>query len=564
VRISKLEIIENPKIKNIVLDFKVDDNIQDTIILAGNNGCGKTAILEDIFYAISQTSNIRNNEKIICTIQLNDDEIELIKMNINNNEKVKKRNNELLSILEKFREYEYILDFDGEEGTYDRYKFFVYENGNKIMLDSYTLLHYGNLEEIMSAFFSTANINYNFNLLNTITTIDLDSNRRNIITSPEIGTDIKQTFIDIYNLDAQDFQKWASENVGKIIEEEKMFTRIKRFSNAFSYMFDNIKFDRIINKDGHKDVIFKNNKGEEIKIDDLSTGEKQIIIRGGYVLKYQKSIQTNFILIDEPELSLHPEWQKKILQFYKKLFTNDAGKQTAQIFVATHSPFIIHNSARYNDKVIVLNKDSFDNITVLDEPFFYSCDNNQIVEKAFNINMWNNKKSILFTEGETDEKYIKAAIKIFFNNKVNFKVEWIGKYNQNGNPINTGSTGLNNLIKVLEANPQLLNNKVGFLFDCDTNKENKNEDNYFIYSFKNIQNNIIKKGIENQLIFPKDFCLDTFIDKSTKIDDYGVESVIATLNKNRLCDYICTIENNKEILINLKNAISEFVELFNK
>ena len=49
MRISKLEIIENPKIKNIVLDFKVDDNIQDTIILAGNNGCGKTAILEDIF-----------------------------------------------------------------------------------------------------------------------------------------------------------------------------------------------------------------------------------------------------------------------------------------------------------------------------------------------------------------------------------------------------------------------------------------------------------------------------------------------------------------------------------
>ena len=119
----------------------------------------------------------------------------------------------------------------------------------------------------------------------------------------------------------------ASENIGNKIDESKMFVRINRFSNAFSYMFSNLKFDRIINSNDHKDVLFRNNKGDEIRIDDLSTGEKQIVIRGGYILKYQKSIQSNFILIDEPELSLHPEWQKKILQFYKRLFTDENGSQ---------------------------------------------------------------------------------------------------------------------------------------------------------------------------------------------------------------------------------------------
>ena len=106
-------------------------------------------------------------------------------------------------------------------------------------------------------------------------------------------------------------------------------------------MFTDLKFEGITNSNGFKDVLFKNKKNDEIRIDDLSTGEKQIVIRGGYMLKYQKFIKSNFILIDEPELSLHPEWQKKILQFYKKLFTDENGKQTAQIFVATHSPFII-------------------------------------------------------------------------------------------------------------------------------------------------------------------------------------------------------------------------------
>lgn len=41
------------------------------------------------------------------------------------------------------------------------------------------------------------------------------------------------------------------------------------------------------------------------------------------------------MLLDEPELHLHPAWQRKILPAAQMLFPN------AQIFVATHSPFVI-------------------------------------------------------------------------------------------------------------------------------------------------------------------------------------------------------------------------------
>ncbi len=40
-------------------------------------------------------------------------------------------------------------------------------------------------------------------------------------------------------------------------------------------------------------------------------------------------------LLDEPESHLHPAWQRKILPAFQRLFPN------AQIFVATHSPFVI-------------------------------------------------------------------------------------------------------------------------------------------------------------------------------------------------------------------------------
>ena len=566
MRIKSLELVNDPKIKNLKLDFTVDNAVQDTIIFAGNNGCGKTTILDNI-YSLINHNIVSNSEResglIKSIIILNAEEIKIIKNNILNSDRKGANENNCLSLLEKTNEFEYIIDFSGERGTYGRYKFFAITDSGKREIDSYSIMHRGKLEKLMSTFYSTANINYNLNPVNSITTIDLDLDKNNIKTENNIGTDVKQTFVDIYNLDAQDFQKWASENIGNKIDESKMFVRINRFSNAFSYMFSNLKFDRIINSNDHKDVLFRNNKGDEIRIDDLSTGEKQIVIRGGYMLKYQKSIQSDFILIDEPELSLHPEWQKKILQFYKRLFTDENGNQTAQIFVATHSPFIVHNFSRYNDKVVVLNKDENDNVSVLKKPTYYSYDNNVTVEKAFNIKNFSSSKNILFTEGETDKKYLDKAIELYFKGKVNFEVNWIGNYNQNGGAINTGCTGLNNLLKVLEANPNLFNNKIGLLYDCDTNKKAEKNELYFIYTLSSNDKNVYKIGIENQLILPKSFDYNNFIAKKVKIDDYGVESTISSLDKTKLCDYICSSNDVENTLINLKKIIEDINSLFN-
>lgn len=64
-------------------------------------------------------------------------------------------------------------------------------------------------------------------------------------------------------------------------------------------------------------------------------------------------------MIDEPELSMHPLWQKKILQYYKNLFTDDDSNQIVQLFFASHSEAVISEALQDIDdtKVIVLKRD---------------------------------------------------------------------------------------------------------------------------------------------------------------------------------------------------------------
>ena len=562
MKIKKINIRDNEKIGSLELDFTKNGVVQDTIIFAGNNGCGKTTILEEIMLLAEsgRASHLERNTGYICArIILTDEELERIKENIKNAKHGK------INEIEKIKsEIELFIDFTGEKGTYGRLKVYSISDGKKEELDSYNILHDGKLESIISTFYSAANIDYTFNDIGSITTIDIDVTDINSIkSSKDTGNQIKQTFIDIFNLDAQDFLEWANKNKGTTIDENMMYLRLKRFKNAFSYIMDDLEFDQIINTPEKKQVMFKRN-GKSINIDDLSTGEKQIIIRGGFLLRFLKVLNGSFILIDEPELSLHPDWQNRILQFYKKLFTNEKGEQVSQIFVATHSPFIINNSSRYNDKVIVLqrNQDTGD-IEVVDNPTYYDCNNSVYIHEAFDLSEFDNDSNVLFTEGETDAKYLRKAIEIFFDNKINFKVEWIGTKDKNGNITNTGCTGLNNLLKVIEANENLFSQKIGLLYDNDTNKPIINRKQYFTYTLNKNKNRVYKIGIENALNLPNNFDYSQYEETNEKIDGYGMKSIYKELNKVKLCRDICESKNVKEYLSDFKTIIEYLKKMMN-
>lgn len=74
------------------------------------------------------------------------------------------------------------------------------------------------------------------------------------------------------------------------------------------------------------------------------------------------------VLIDEPEISLHPSWQSRYIELLSKIFTNFHG---CHIILASHSHFLVTDLPPNNSSVIVLQNRKY-NITgkLLDEPTF--------------------------------------------------------------------------------------------------------------------------------------------------------------------------------------------------
>ena len=79
-----------------------------------------------------------------------------------------------------------------------------------------------------------------------------------------------------------------------------------------------------------------------VDADLLSAGEKQVLS----FLAYNAFYENTPIIIDEPELSLHIDWQRALLPALLEQGTSN------QLILATHSPFIYAN---YPEKEILLS-----------------------------------------------------------------------------------------------------------------------------------------------------------------------------------------------------------------
>ncbi len=91
-------------------------------------------------------------------------------------------------------------------------------------------------------------------------------------------------------------------------------------------------------------VLTKNNR--PITLEKLSSGEKQIVSL--FSKLYLDSLQKSIVLLDEPELSISMEWQKRLLPDILD------SPQCHGVIAATHSPFIFNNEL--NAYTVALNE----------------------------------------------------------------------------------------------------------------------------------------------------------------------------------------------------------------
>lgn len=102
-----------------------------------------------------------------------------------------------------------------------------------------------------------------------------------------------------------------------------------------------------------KKIIFVNSKLQEFDIEGLSGGEQQILSK--VFALFTDDMKGRVILIDEPESSLHPSWQTRILSILRRC----AETKDCQIIVATQSPQIIASSHMEEIRLFVRNDEGY-------------------------------------------------------------------------------------------------------------------------------------------------------------------------------------------------------------
>ncbi|SHS43334.1 cytochrome c biogenesis protein CcmA [Mycobacteroides abscessus subsp. abscessus] len=135
----------------------------------------------------------------------------------------------------------------------------------------------------------------------------------------------RQNFVKFYKKDPL-----LRNVVAEIAEVEKKVTEVqapsRKISDLVSRLYSNGKSIRL-----EKSIIVAANDTDIIPIEYLSSGEKQLLL----ILLETLIARSDAIIIDEPELSMHVDWQLSIVDSMRTV--NDE----AQIVIATHSPEVL-------------------------------------------------------------------------------------------------------------------------------------------------------------------------------------------------------------------------------
>lgn len=409
MKITRIKIANHPGIGTIDLCLSGQAGSSDVIVIAGGNGCGKTAILEMLQTAFEGRTDGPELGTVEIVFEPSREEIARISR---------------IAIDRKPFDPRGAIDSDASSMSliWDSSKAAAAKSWQGMYRLQWTNsdgeIHEGPTpmpgQEIWSGVFLTflneANVSFDADALRNIGASDVDTKvPRGKRSGGKLASEIAQLIVDIRAADNEDLANWVSQNPNTAVPNEQKDKRFSRFIRAFEYIFPSKRFKEVDRSGGTLTVNFIEH-GRVSGLGKLSTGEKQIVFRAGFLLRDLASLGSSVVMIDEPELSLHPEWQSRIVGFYKHLLTDEDGT-CPQIIIATHSPFIVHGAG--NSKVVILEKDDITGvISAMPEPQYPSVAASEAV-RAFNIGGFlsdlSDSQLLVLTEGETDKIILETA-----------------------------------------------------------------------------------------------------------------------------------------------------------
>ena len=388
MKIEKIYISNYKNLKNLEMNFKKNNEILDLVVLTGSNGSGKTRILECILNCFENYINSNYKE-------------DKNRLDIYFQENEKKCFNEILD-LEMFFKILNRYNWNKVEPFVlgDNYKKDDFFEKGKMLKEK--------LEVLPKIIYVPTEIN--FQKMDTASTTLVQKYRFINIVDTNLIKDIP-SFIATKIITAI-FQN-KNEKVGDV--QKKVFDEI---NEIFEILEINVKVEDI-SQDGRNIPIFKNSAGEKFDINELSSGEKQLFLRTLAIKMLNP--ENSIILIDEPELSLHPKWQQQIVDVYKKIGKNN------QIIIATHSPHILGSVKKEN--IILLDRSDDDKIMIkTDEDLYdsYGQPTDRVLKDIMGLESTRNPKifKLLEEAGELIDKNEYESEE--FKNKYNELREMLG------------------------------------------------------------------------------------------------------------------------------------------
>ena len=200
---------------------------------------------------------------------------------------------------------------------------------------------------------------------------------------------------------------------------EKNIGRIRRDNSLYSenvYEFDLINILRKIGLIRTFEIQVFKKGGTPFNFREASSGEANILSTLLSLVPLLKD--GSLILIDEPEISLHPLWQAKYIDLINKILENVTG---CHVIIASHSPFLASDLKPHNSSVISLkNRKGFITAnTILNSTYGWSAEDILLsvfnMESTRNFDLYDNVSkalSLLANEKRSNELLINIQKKL--------------------------------------------------------------------------------------------------------------------------------------------------------
>lgn len=131
--------------------------------------------------------------------------------------------------------------------------------------------------------------------------------------------------LNVLDLYLDDFEK-KYEYLNDLANQLEVF--ITSLNNLFEHKHVEVSMEKGF-------TVVRNKDNERLPLNSLSSGEQHLIVLLGTLMFGIR--ENSFVLIDEPEISLHPFWLERITS----IFENIQSLRKFRLFVATHSPLLI-------------------------------------------------------------------------------------------------------------------------------------------------------------------------------------------------------------------------------